>query len=576
MISQSVTCLPNLLSICCGIVWLSFFHAGVLIAQPFRETPIPPPSLPDELTPTPLPETPLSPPSPTPPTTEEIPANIPGKITVQQFQFEGNTAFGIQELRQVTQGFTGRPITFSELLQARSAVTQLYVENGYVTSGAYIPPQTIENGNVTIKIVEGQLEDIEVTVEGKLNPNYVRDRLAVAGDTPLNIPRLVEALQLLQLNPIVEQISAELTASPRPGNNILLVKVVTARSFYPTIIIDNGRNPQVGEIRRGINLAENNLSGIGDKIEATYFNTDGSDDVELTYRVPINVQNGTVEVGFRSLTGEIFEEPLDILEINSDYQKYSLKFRQPIIETPNQQFTLGLDLDHQKSKTRYLEGLPFPARGSDNDGRTNISTLRFSQEWVGRTEQQVLSARSEFDWGIEAFGTTKPFDLEVNPETPYSNYFLWRGQAQWVRLLAPDTLFLLRSDLQLANRPIVSLEQFSLGGLGNVEGYRQNSLLTDNGLFAEMEIRLPIYRLPQDKLVVQLIPFIQYGQGWNSGRTPDPPINELASVGLGLQLQYGSFFNARIDWANRLGKEIFQGGDSLQDDGIFFRINISP
>lgn len=547
------------------------------MAQTVDRTPVSP-RLP-ELKPTqpiPLPETPLKIPSLTPSTAEEFSPNIPGTITVKQFRFEGNTAFGDAELTEVTQGFIGRPLTFAELLEVRSAITKRYVDNGYVTSGAYIPPQTIENGIVTIQIVEGALEAINVEIEGKLDPNYIRDRLAAASASPLNIPRLVEALQILQLNPIIDNISAELTASPYPGRNLLIVKVVTARSFYPTLIIDNGRNPQVGEIRRGIDLVDNNLLGVADKFEVTYFNTDGSDDIEVTYQVPVNIDNGTVEVGFRNLTGEIIEVPLDTLEINSDYQKYSVRFRQPIIETPNQVLALGLDFDHQKSQTRYLQGLPFPSRGADNNGRTNISTLRFSQEWVGRTEQQVLSARSQFDWGIEVLGTTKPFDLEVNPDTPYSNYFLWRGQAQWVRLLAPDTLFVIRSDLQLANRPIVSLEQFSLGGLGNVEGYRQNSLLTDNGIFAEMELRLPIYRMSKDRLVVQVVPFLQYGQGWNSGNTPDPSINELASVGLGLQIQYNRIFNARIDLVNRLGKELFQGGDSLQDDGIFFTITISP
>ncbi|MDJ0659586.1 MAG: ShlB/FhaC/HecB family hemolysin secretion/activation protein [Crocosphaera sp.] len=576
MICQAVTRLPNLFYCSFCLVSLSGVFAAELMAQSFDNGPIPPTSVPELPQPVRLPETPLTPPKVTPPPTEEVSPNIPGTITVQQFRFEGNTAFDSEELREVIQEFVDRPLSFAELLQVRSAITQHYVDRGYVTSGSYIPPQTIENNTVTIKVVEGQLEAIQVTVEGKLNPNYVRDRLALGGQTPLNIPRLVETLQLLQLNPIIESISAELTPSPRPGNNILVVKVVSARSFYPTAIFDNGRNPQVGEIRRGFNIAEKNLLGLGDKAEFSYFNTDASDDVEVTYQVPINVYNGTVEVGYRSLTGEIIEEPLEILEINSDYQKYSLRLRQPIIQTPSQEFSLGLDIDHQKSRTVYLDGLAFPSRGSDTNGRTHISTIRFSQEWVGRTETQVLSARSELDWGIEAFGTTRPFDLEVNPDTPYSNYFLWRGQAQWVKLLAPDTLFVLRSDLQLADRPIVSLEQFSLGGIGNVKGYRQNSLLTDNGIFAGMELRFPVYRLPKNRFVVQLIPFLNYGQGWNSGDVPDPPINELASVGIGLQVQYGDFFNARIDWANPLGKDLFQDGNSLQDDGVFFTITISP
>lgn len=576
MICQPVTRLPNLFCCFFCFLWLSAVCTTKLTAQSFDNSPIPPTSIPKLPQPSPLPETPLTPPTVSPPPTEEVSPNIPGTITVREFNFEGNTAFGTEELKQVIGEFIDRPLSFAELLQARSAITQYYVDQGYVTSGAYIPPQTIENGVVTIKIVEGQLEDIQVTVEGKLNPNYVRDRLALGGQTPLNVPRLVESLQLLQLNPIIESISAELTPSLRPGNNILVVNVVSARSFYPSAIFDNGRNPQVGEIRRGFNLTENNLLGIGDKAEFSYFNTDASDDIEVSYQVPINVYNGSIEVGYRSLTGEIIEEPLDILEINSDYQKYSFRFRQPIIQTPSQEFFLGLDVDHQKSKTVYLDGLAFPSRGSDTNGRTHISTVRFSQEWVGRSATQVLSARSEFDWGIEAFGTTIPFDLSVNPDAPYSNYFLWRGQAQWVKLLAPDTLFVIRSNMQLADRPVVSLEQFSLGGLGNVEGYRQNSLLTDNGIFAAMELRFPIYRLPRDRFVVQFIPFLNYGQGWNSGEETDPPINELASVGIGLQVQYGDFFNARLNWANSLGKDLFQGGESLQDDGIFFTIKISP
>ncbi|HAC63101.1 MAG TPA: peptide transporter, partial [Cyanothece sp. UBA12306] len=517
---------------------------------------------------------------PTPPTlslpNEDGLIKIPGTITVKKFNFVGNTAFSKEELAEITASFIDRPLTFAQLLEVRSAVTKHYVDNGYVTSGSYIPPQTIENDSVTIKIVEGSLEDIQVTVEGKLNANYVRDRLALAADSPLHLPSLVEALQILQLNPIIEKISAELSASPQPGKNFLMVQVVAARSFYPQLLFDNGRNPQVGEIRRGFEISELNLLGFGDKIRTTYYNSDGSDDFEVTYQVPLTVYDSTVEVGFRNLTGEIIEQPLDVLDLTSDYQKYSLKLRQPIIKTPNQEFAIGLDLDHQKSRTFYLDGLAFPGRGTDTDGRTHISTLRFSQEWVGRTEKQVIALRSQFDWGLEALGTTIPFDIDVNPATPEATYFLWRGQGQWVRVLAPNTLFIVRTDLQVADRPIVSLEQFSLGGLGNVEGYRQNSLLTDNGIFGAMEIRFPVYRLPREKFLVQLIPFATYGQGWNSGVASDPPINELASIGLGLQIQYGKLFNARINWANRLGKEIFLEGSSLQDQELTFTINISP
>ncbi len=59
-------------------------------------------------------------------------------------------------------------------------------------------------------------------------------------------------------------------------------------------------------------------------------------------------------------------------------------------------------------------------------------------------------------------------------------FFSWRGQAQYVRLLAPNTLWVIRSDLQFASKATFPIEQFALGGLDSVRGYRQNFLLTDN------------------------------------------------------------------------------------------------
>ena len=49
---------------------------------------------------------------------------------------------------------TGRPISSEELLAARDAVTQHYVDAGYVTSGAVVPDQKLEDGLVRIQVVE--------------------------------------------------------------------------------------------------------------------------------------------------------------------------------------------------------------------------------------------------------------------------------------------------------------------------------------------------------------------------------------------------------------------------------------
>lgn len=531
----------------------------------------------EPLSPTPTPLSPptelLQPPPPALSPPEEFPTDIPGTIVVKRFKFEGNTAFSEEELAKVTEIYTNRLISFAQLLQARSAVTQKYVDAGYVTSGAYIPPQAIDNGVVTIKIIEGSLEAINVTVEGKLTPDYVRRRLAIAGAAPLNVNRLLEGLQLLQIDPLIETISAELSASPTPGQNILTVTVVPAPSFDLQVVLDNGRNPQVGSFRRGVEVSDANFIGFGDKIRGSYRNTDGSNDLEFSYKVPVNPRNGTVELGLRNLTGRVIEPPFDVLDLASDYQKYELKYRQPIVQTLNTELALGLSLDYQASFTR-TPFFPVTPPGADSSGRTRVAAIRFFQEWTQRNAQQVIAARSELNLGVDALGTTTPFDADFNPDAPNPQAFFWRGQAQWVRLLAPETLFVVRSDLQLADSVLVPLEQFALGGLGSVEGYRQNVLLTDNGFFATMELRIPLYRLPQQDAVLHLIPFVDFGMGWNNGDFT-PAINTLASVGMGLQWRYSDHFNARIDVGIPLGRVPFEG-NTWQDRGIVFTVIMSP
>ena len=538
-------------------------------AQPLDDKP----QIPSPLPPTQPPSLDTFPSSPTTPSLEELPQGVPATITVERFQFEGNTVFSEDELAEVIAPFTNRPISFAELLQARFAISQYYIERGYVTSGAYLPPQKITDGIVTIQIIEGSLEAINVSVDGKLSPDYIRDRLALAAQIPLNTNQLLEALQLLQLNPLIDKISAELSASVHPGRSRLDVTVETAPSFDVQLVLDNGRNPQVGSFRRGLELSDLNLLGWGDSIRGSYRNTDGSDDIEVSYTFPFNARNGNIQLGFRNLTGEVIESPFDILELTSDYQKYEVKLRHPVWQTPNQDFSLGITFDYQSSSTRSPL-FPVTPRGSNESGHTRIATVRFFQEWTQRSQAQVLAARSEFNFGVDAFGTTVPFDVRINPNAPNPQAFFWRGQTQWLRLLAPETFFVLRGELQIADSPLVPLEQFALGGLGTLPGYRQNTLLTDNGLFASMEFRLPLFTIPEKDAVLHFIPFIGVGTGWNNGNF-DPRINTLASTGFGLQWRYRDNFNVRFDFGIPLGKVPFEG-DSLQDKGITFTVIMSP
>jgi len=527
-----------------------------------QPTPTLPP--PDELL-RPPGEAPILPPA------EEVPATI----RVERFEVIGSTVFDDDDFAEITAPYEGQELSFAELLQVRSAITQLYVDAGYVTSGAFIPPQTLDSDNtiVTIQVLEGRVEEINVEVEGRLRPGYVRRRLALAASDPLNTNELLEGLQLLQLDPLIDTISAELAAGVRPGTSILDVQVVQADTFAVDLEVNNGRSPSVGSFRREIQISEGNLIGIGDGISVGYSNTDGSNTVDLSYVVPVNARNGTVAFSYGTTTSSVIEDEFEILDIASDSRFYELTYRQPLYQSPTREFALSLTASRRESESEFLEDLlgeaiPFPSLGADEEGRTRISVLRFAQEWTQQGGQQVIAGRSQFSIGLDTLDST------INENGPDSRFFSWRGQGQWVKLLAADTILLVRGDIQLADAPLVPLEQFGLGGQQTVRGYRQDELLTDNGILLSSEMRIPLVRARRIDGLLQIAPFVDIGHGWNLDATdPDPSL--VASVGLGLLWRMGDRLSARLDYGLPLVDTDTEGG-SLQEDGFYFSLRFTP
>jgi hemolysin activation/secretion protein len=163
----------------------------------------------------------------------------------------------------------------------------------------------------------------------------------------------------------------------------------------------------------------------------------------------------------------------------------------------------------------------------------------------------------------------------VNQIAPDSRFFAWQGQGQWARLLAPETLLLLRLNTQLASRTLLPIEQIGLGGQDSIRGYRQDYLLTDNATFVSAEVQVPILRLPQIDSTLQVVPFVDFGVGWNSSGRENPDPNTLAAVGLGLRWSQGDRFTVRLDWGIPL-VSVNSNDRTLQENGLYFSLLYNP
>lgn len=353
-------------------------------------SPIPPPSL--ELEPTlPLPIEPFE---------------IEDRVTVRTIEVLGSTVFSKKELEEITAPFINKILTFEQLLAIRSAVTNLYIERGYETSGAFLPFQDFTSGKLQVQVVEGEIESIEIEGLKRLNDSYVRSRLIAATKAPVNIPQLEQALQLLQLNPLFSRINVEFTAGSSPGRNVLLISFQEANPINGAIFVDNKEPPSVGSFGGTVVLTHNNLLGVGDRLSAAVGITEGVNSYQLNYTVPINSHDGTLSFNYDNGRNRVVEQPFAPIGIRGKSQSYSLSLRQPIVRTPTEEFAISLSASLRQSRTFLLEDEPFSFTEGPENGESKVSVVRFSQDWFNRRPSSVLAARSQFSFGLGIFGAT--------------------------------------------------------------------------------------------------------------------------------------------------------------------------
>jgi len=287
----------------------------------------------------------------------------------------------------------------------------------------------------------------------------------------------------------------------------------------------------------------------------------------------------------------IVEEPFTSLHITSKSVEYGAALRQPLYESLSQTLTLTAAADWRESDA-FLLDRPFDLSPGSIDGVTKIFALRFTLDYLNRTEQHVLALRSTVSVGLDAFGATR-HDQEpgragatgqYQQRLPDGKFIAWLGQAQYLqRLLNSDNLAVLKLNAQWSGDPLLSLEQFSLGGASSVRGYRENQLLRDNGLFTSLEFRIPVWRSKTKTPIVTLAPFVDFGLGWDNvdyiGARPsvvDHRYETLSSIGAGVIFTPVKNVTAQLYWGYALNrKNIVPGGQNLQDYGLHFSLSIN-
>jgi hemolysin activation/secretion protein len=538
--------------------------------------------------------------------------------------FKNRTVFTAQEIEDA---FKQSPSVEEVRSGVEKILDRLHLENGYVTTQTKVENNS---GRLTVEVLEGSLNQISPKIMRNGIPDdalpsslksYIRSRVMLGVDVPLNQYKLESALRLLNSDPLFDSVEGILKKPGEPSNSEgpkksdLDVQVVIPRSHWSGgITIDNLSPPSVGSVRMLADfryISPLRYGRLGDDLNLSYYRstTGGNEGLDLSYRSVLNPMNGTLLLRAAPSRNKITQREFRALEIRGKSQLYEVTYRQPLQRTFNDEFALSLGLTYQNGQTFLFDREPFPfGLGPDGEGVSRTTVLTFGQDYLRRYRSGVWLFNSQFRFGTGLLGAT------VNGrEVPDGQFFSWLGQAQWVQRVVSNQTLITQVALQLTPDGLLPSQQCVIGGGRSVRGYRQNARSGDNcfRLSSEYQIVLGYRRTsraqnrgdqrstevenglmldqdvssntvgrardyPEYETKVMLAPFWDAGVVWNRSDNPNglPPKHFLTSVGLGLVVEGRPVTEREARWSLRVdyGLPLIDtggGGGDLQDAGVY-------
>ena len=295
------------------------------------------------------------------------------------------------QLKDIAGQYVGREITFADLNDMIRQVNQLYTDGGQLTARAIIPPQSLEDGQLRVVLVEAKLDSVVFSGERQqVDESFYRDRIGLTEGETLDSPMLIEAIRRFNATSQGPQLSAGLAPGERFGTTRVDLERFEPKRFDWSLFANNYGSEGTGYEQLGGTFNWFSPTGMADNISAVLVGTRGSQYLNLRYTRPVTRSNGFawVEAGANSM--EIKRGPLADLNIEGDSSNYGLGFDQPWWLSDRWLLLGGVGYTFQTSETT-LEGVTL----SEVDIQEVFLKGQFEYRaapWYSRYEQRLRQA----------------------------------------------------------------------------------------------------------------------------------------------------------------------------------------
>lgn len=480
-----------------------------------------------------------------------IPDSSQVKMLIKSLHITGQTLYSEADLLAVT-GFTpDRELTLYDLRVMASKIADYYHRDGYFVAQAYLPVQDIQNGSVTIIVIEGQYGKVTLNNQANIS-DYVPNNLLgglKSGDVIESAP-LERRLLLISDLPGVE-VKSTLVPSVSAGASDLIVDLTPGRRITGSVDADNAGNRYTGQYRIGATVNFNEPLGYGDVITLRAL-TSGKGLFYVRGAYETQLAQARVGVAYSFLHYELIKEFED-LHASGEAHVGSIYGSYPLIRSRNNNLYFGLALNAKWFEDR----IDLFSTVSDKQAQVLIAGLYGDHRdniWAGGLSSYSLT------WFGGNLDIRTDAELTIDEATAQSDGLYNKIGFSAMRLQNLTESFSLYASIygQFAFDNLDVSEKMELGGMYAVRAYPEGEAYADEGyvLTVEARMKLPKFfeRMPGQ---LQLIGFADTGSvrinqdPW----TDEDNTRTLSGAGVGLNWSETNNFMVRAYYAFKLGNE---------------------
>lgn len=501
----------------------------------------------------PSPEIPLPPVSDTPTGADAGPCFL-----VTTIELEGATLLGTDVVEAMLAGYRGRCLGQAAINELLSALTTAYVDAGYVTARAYLPPQRIDEGLLRIIVVEGEIESLAVEGGGWRDALGVWFAFPTSAGDPLKLNRIEQGLDQLNRLPS-NKAKARFVPGDKPGGTKVVIDNPVEERFRLTATTNNHGQKGTGQIQRGVGVEADNLLGIGDQWIVNATSTHSSNAFAGT---------GSIPFGWWMLTGaRSTSEYLQILDGNT--QLYG--------QSSTWSVTLDRVIDRDATTRSSVYGRLGYNRATRSINDIDLTPQKLLTVALGaqRTWRTAEGRQVQGDLavvrGLHAFGAM--LDPQGLPkDSAHAQFLKLAASGSWIEPLGFATWRTVGQGIW-GKQALYSPEQIQIGGVYTVRGYSEDQIVGDRGLFVRNEM---IFDWPEilggawlhRQWELALQPFLLADAGY-ACQIAGQGCEHAGGVGAGLR-----FGNRRMALEAALARPVWASG-TLEHDRFEATINLS-